>query len=51
MADKGSTQAADWHPDMDFQEHERTYEGFLVFAKWGVIVPCVILIGMAYFLI
>lgn len=51
MADNGPAQAAEWHHDMDVEEHERTYEGFLTFAKWGIAVPCLILIGMAYFLL
>ncbi len=35
------------HPDMDYAEHERTYEGFLTFSKWGVIFVVLLLIFMA----
>ncbi|WP_342361151.1 aa3-type cytochrome c oxidase subunit IV [Terrarubrum flagellatum] len=51
MADHGQAQTADGHPDMDYAEHESTYNGFLVFVKWGIIVNCAILIGMAVFLL
>jgi hypothetical protein len=36
---------------MDYAQHERTYDGFLVFVKWGIIVNVVILVGMAIFLL
>ncbi|MDZ7823128.1 MAG: aa3-type cytochrome c oxidase subunit IV [Ahrensia sp.] len=32
---------------MDYAEHDRTYNMFLFGAKWGSIVTCAILIGMA----
>lgn len=51
MADHGQAQTADGHPDMDYAEHERTYEGFLVFVKWGIILNVIILVGMAVFLV
>lgn len=38
-------------PAMDYDEHERTYEGFLVFAKWSTIACAVILFGMYIFLV
>jgi Bacterial aa3 type cytochrome c oxidase subunit IV len=52
MADHSHQPApAGGHPDMDYSEHERTYGGFLVFAKWAVILNVLILVGMAYFLL
>lgn len=36
---------------MDYPEHERTYVRFVSFAKWGTIVVCAILVGMAIFLL
>ncbi|MGL4324638.1 MAG: aa3-type cytochrome c oxidase subunit IV [Beijerinckiaceae bacterium] len=35
------------HPAMDYAEHDRTYSGFLVFVKWGTIIVCGIMVGMA----
>ncbi|MAY30892.1 MAG: aa3-type cytochrome c oxidase subunit IV [Aurantimonas coralicida] len=35
------------HPaEMDYPEHERTYEGFLVATKWGSIAVIAIMLGM-----
>ncbi len=39
------------NPAMDYQEHERTYEGFLFMIKLLIISVIVLLIGMAYFLL
>lgn len=33
--------------DMDYREHEKTYEMFLNFAKYGTFTVLVILFGMA----
>ena len=46
MADHGTHKAAG-HPDMDYAEHEKTYELFLVMAKWGTIATVAILVFMA----
>lgn len=35
------------HPDMDYAEHERTYEGFIRFAVIGTIWCLTIVIGLA----
>jgi hypothetical protein len=32
---------------MDYPEHERTYERFVAFTKWGTIAVCVIVVFMA----
>ncbi len=32
---------------MDYPEHERTYERFVVFAKWGSIAVTAIIVFMA----
>ena len=35
------------HPaEMDYPEHERTYEGFLAATKWGSIAVIAIMLGM-----
>ncbi|MGI2031073.1 aa3-type cytochrome c oxidase subunit IV [Rhizobium panacihumi] len=33
--------------EMDYREHEKTYDGFLAGAKWGTMVTVVLLIAMA----
>jgi hypothetical protein len=40
-----------YHHDMDGAEHERTYRGFLLLVKWGIIFNVVLLILMAIFLL
>lgn len=47
MASHAPKAGNDGHPDMDYAEHERTYDGFLVFVKWGTIVVLGIIVGMA----
>lgn len=37
--------------NFDIREHERTYEGFVGLAKYGTIAVCLVLIGMAVFLL
>jgi hypothetical protein len=39
--------AAGGHPDMDYAEHERTYRGFLTFAKIGIVFVIALLVFMA----
>lgn len=39
------------HPDMDYKEHTRTYEGFLTITKWTIIATVAVLAGMAIFLV
>ena len=36
------------HPDMDYAEHEKTYEMFINLFKWGTVlsVGCVVLLGV-----
>ena len=36
---------------MDYPEHERTYERFVTFVKWGTIVVSAIVVGMVIFLL
>jgi hypothetical protein len=36
---------------MDYPEHERTYDRFVTFVKWGTIAVCAIVVGMAIFLL
>jgi hypothetical protein len=37
-------------PEMDYPMHERTYSGFLVFLKWGVISVAILMVVL-YFLV
>ncbi|MDP4594625.1 MAG: aa3-type cytochrome c oxidase subunit IV [Beijerinckiaceae bacterium] len=39
------------HPDMDYAEHEKTYDLFLFLTKWTVIGCIVLLVLMAFFLL
>ena len=38
------------HGDMDVKDQEKTFEGFMSFTTWSVIVILVVLIGMAVFI-
>jgi hypothetical protein len=39
------------HPSMDYNEHSRTYAGFLQFTKVSIVLLVLLLAGMAYFLV
>ncbi len=39
------------HPDMDYEEHRRTYKGFLIGTQVLIAFVVILLIGMAYFLV
>ncbi len=39
------------HPDMDYEEHRRTYKGFLIGTQVLVAFVAILLIGMAFFLV
>ncbi len=39
------------HPDMDYDEHRRTYKGFLIGAQLLIAIVAVILVGMLVFLV
>lgn len=39
------------HPDMDYDEHRRTYKAFLMGAQLLIGLVVVILVGMAVFLL
>lgn len=38
------------HGEMDVKDQEKTFEGFVSFTTWSVIVILVLLIGMAIFI-
>ncbi|WP_299281054.1 aa3-type cytochrome c oxidase subunit IV [uncultured Tateyamaria sp.] len=38
------------HGEMDVKTHEKTFDGFMAWTKWTVIVILVLLIGMAIFI-
>lgn len=46
-----SVDTSSGHPAMDYNEHDRTYVGFLRFTKISIIVLVLLLAGMAYFLV
>lgn len=39
------------HPAMDYNEHQRTYAGFIHFTKIGIGALVVLLAGMYFFLV
>lgn len=39
------------HPDMDYAEHQKTYDLFIAMTKWSVISMVVVLVLMAWFLL
>lgn len=39
------------HKDMDYEEHRRTYKGFLIGTQVLIAIVIVLLIGMAMFLV
>ena len=39
--------AASGHPDMDYAEHQNTYQLFLALTKWGTIGVIAIVVFMA----
>ncbi len=39
------------HPDMDYEEHRRTYKGFLIGSQVLIVLVIAILVGMAVFLL
>ncbi len=48
MADHTPTGPLEMGADMDYKEHERTYTGFLVLAKYGSLAVAALLIAMAF---
>ena len=46
-----SVDTSNGHPDMDYEEHQKTYEGFLKVSKYGTIAILAILALMAAFLV
>ncbi|MCH1569124.1 MAG: aa3-type cytochrome c oxidase subunit IV [Parvibaculales bacterium] len=47
MTDTDESQ--DWGNEMDRPEHEKTYEAFLGYSKWSLIIIAFILIGLLLF--
>lgn len=48
MADHTPTGPVELGAQMDYPEHERTYNGFIILAKYGTLVSVATLIGMAF---
>lgn len=48
MADHAPTGPVELGADMDYAEHEKTYNGFLTLAKYGSLVCAAILLAMAF---
>ncbi len=38
------------HGEMDIKENEKTFDGFVQWVKWSVILILVLLVGMAIFI-
>jgi len=38
------------HGEMDSKTHEKTFDGFMQWTKWSVIVILVLIVGMAIFI-
>jgi len=38
------------HGEMDIRSNEKTFEGFVTWVKWSVIVILLIIVGMAIFI-
>jgi len=38
------------HGEMEVSDHEKTFDGFMKFTTWSVIVIVVIIVGMAIFI-
>ncbi|MEM7300941.1 MAG: aa3-type cytochrome c oxidase subunit IV [Pseudomonadota bacterium] len=51
MADQNPVTDIQVGAEMDYPEHEKTYNIFLALSKWGVIFNVVLLILMAIFLL
>lgn len=48
MADNAPTGPVELGAKMDYAEHERTYNGFLVLAKYGSLACAALLAAMAF---
>jgi hypothetical protein len=48
MADHTPTGPLEMGADMDYAEHDRTYQGFLQLAKYGSLVCLALLVAMAF---
>ncbi|MHA6644286.1 aa3-type cytochrome c oxidase subunit IV [Mesorhizobium sp. A623] len=48
MADHTPTGPVELGADMDYPEHERTYHGFMMLAKYGSLFCAAVLIAMAF---
>ncbi len=46
-----SVDTSDGHPAMDYEEHVRTYNGFMLFTKISIVALAILLIAMAIFLV
>lgn len=46
-----SIDTSNGHPAMDYNEHKRTYAGFIWGTQIGVVLIVLLLIGMATFLV
>lgn len=45
-----STPTTEQHPDMDYVQHNATYEGFIAMVKWGIIASAVIVVALYCFI-
>lgn len=45
-----SVDSSKGHPDMDYAQHKRTYDGFIRGTQISVVLLVILLVGMAIFL-
>lgn len=48
MAEEVQARHTELGAPMDYQEHERTYNGFLILVKWGTTSLVALMIAMAF---
>ena len=48
MADQTPSGPLEMGAEMDYSEHEKTYEGFLALTKYGTLVLVALMIAMAF---
>ncbi len=46
-----SVDLSDSHPEMDVEQHKRTYDGFIALSKYSAAAMAITLIAMAVFIL
>ena len=50
MAKKATATETEVPPEMDYAQHNATYEGFLAMVKWGIIATLIIVVSLYCFI-